>query len=77
MNADTRGIAASQQGATGGGTDGLGDVEIAENASLRSQVVEIRGFETFRAKDPDIRVALIIGENDNEVGQRLGGAGSW
>lgn len=69
MNAKAIGIAAGKQAATGSGANGLGDMKVAENAALRRKAIEVRSDETFRAEDADIRVTLIVSENDDDVGE--------
>ena len=43
------------------------DVEICEAASLGSHAVEVRRGETFLPKRPDVRVAEIVAENDDDI----------
>ena len=42
-------------------------MKIAEDAALGSQVIQIRRLEAFGAKNPDVRVALIIGQNNDNI----------
>jgi hypothetical protein len=60
-------VAAGEQTATGSGADGLRDVEIAEDAALRRKPIEIWSHETFCAEHSDVRIALIVGEDDDYV----------
>src|SRR5262245_20553091 len=64
MNAESIWIAPGEQAATRRGANGLGDVEIAEDAALRGEAIEIGSDESFRAKNADVRVALIVSEDD-------------
>jgi hypothetical protein len=43
-------------------------VKIAKNAALRRQSVEIRRLKTFGAEDPNVGIALIVREHDNDIG---------
>src|SRR5436309_3014186 len=69
MNTEAIWVAAGKEATTRGGADGLGDMEIAEDAALRGEAVEVGSDEPFRAEDTDIRVALIVGEDDDDVGE--------
>src|SRR5215470_5194617 len=44
-------------------------MEVAENAALRCKSVEIGSDETFRAKNAHVRVALVVGEDNDDVGE--------
>ena len=70
MNADAVRIAARQQPGARGGANRLGHVEVAEDAALGRQAVEVRRVETFGAEHADIRVALVVGEDDDDVRER-------
>lgn len=67
VNTDPIGRAAREQRGARGGTDGLRDVEIRELPTFRRHAIEVRRVESFRAENADIRVALIVGENDDDV----------
>ena len=69
VNAEAVWIASGEEPATGSGADGLGDVEIAEDAALGREAIEVGSDETFRAEDADVGVALVVGEDDDDVGE--------
>lgn len=72
MHTDTIGIAAGQQSGARSRTNGLSHVKIAKDAALGRQMIEMRRLKTFGAEDADIGVALVIGEDDDDVRQRCG-----
>ncbi len=72
MDADAVGVTARQQGGARGGTYWLGDMEIAKNATLRRELIEVGRFETPGSEHAYIRVALIVCENDHDVRQGPG-----
>ena len=76
VDADAVRVAAGQQAATRGGADRLRHVEIAEDAALRGQAIEVRRDEAFRAENADIGVALVVGEDDDDVGELGAGGGA-
>ena len=43
------------------------DVEVAKDAALRGEAIEVGSDKTFCAKDADISVALVVGEDDDDV----------
>jgi len=45
----------------------LSYVEVAEDAALRGEAVEVGSDETFRAEDADVGVALVVGEDNDDV----------
>src|SRR5256885_2344597 len=76
-NANAIGIAAGQQGRARRGADRLRHVEIREPPPLARQAVEVRGFESACAIGSDVGVALIVGEDDDNVRQAACRAGRW
>jgi hypothetical protein len=69
MNAEAIWIATGKQAATRGGADRLGDMKVAEYAALRCETIEVGSDETFCAEHADVRVALIVGEDDDDIGE--------
>ena len=43
-------------------------MEIGHFHALGCKLIEVRGFDCFRAKAAKVGVALIIGEDDDEIG---------
>ncbi len=70
MNAETIRVATGEQAATRSRADGLGDVEVAEDAALRGEAIEIGCDEALRSEDADVSVALVVSEYDHDVGER-------
>jgi hypothetical protein len=44
-------------------------VEIGELSALRGKSIEVGSFESLRAEAPNIGVALIVGEDEDDVGR--------
>src|SRR5262245_52120846 len=70
-NAILKLMATSQEGAAGGGT-GRADMEIREPHAFRVQPVEVGGLQHRMAVGGDVTVALVVGENENDVGPLAG-----
>ena len=79
VNADSVRVAAREQSRARGGAHRLGHVEVAELAAFRSEPVQVWRPEAFGAEHADVRVALVVGEDDDNVRERggLGGACAW
>ena len=75
VDAEAIWITTGKQSATGSRADGLGDMKIAENATLRRETIQIRSDKTFCAEDTDVRIALVVRENDDYVGKVRASAG--
>ena len=76
VNAESIWVAASEQAATGGRADRLRNVEVAEDAALRGESIKIGSDEPFRAEDTNVSVALVVGQNDDDIRQfRTGSEG--
>ncbi len=43
-------------------------MKITENRAFVRHTIEVRGLKTFRAEFSDVRVALIIRQDNDEVG---------
>src|SRR5947209_390532 len=67
VNAEAIWVKTGEEAATGGGADRLRDVEIAENAALGGEAIEIGRDEAFCAEDADVSVALVVGKDDDDV----------
>src|SRR5690348_4711235 len=67
VDAEAIWITASEKAATRSRADRLGDMEVAEDAALGGEAIEIGRNEAFRAEDADIGVALIVSEDDDDV----------
>ena len=74
MHADALGIAAGEEGGAGGGADGAGDVEGGELFAFFGELIEVGGLDGFGAEAAEVIVALVVGEDDDDVGGRLCGA---
>ena len=74
MNAEPVGIAAGQESRARRRADRLGDMEIAKDSTLAGEAIEVRSLKAFGAENPDVGITLIIGEDDDDVGQ--GGSSS-
>jgi hypothetical protein len=51
----------------------LGDVEVGKHRASVGEPVEVWRRVALRAEDADVAVALIIGKNDDDVRQAVGG----
>ena len=67
VDADTIGVAAGQQSGARRGADGLRGVPVREHPPFAGHAIEIGSLESFGAEDADVGVALVVGENDNDV----------
>ena len=67
VNPDAIGVATRQQTGPRRRANRLRHVEVTEDASLRRQPVQVGRFETSGPKHTDIRIALVIGENNDNV----------
>ena len=72
MNADAVRVTAGQQGGARSRTDGLRHVEVAKDAALRCQAIEVWSLKAFSAEDPYVRIALVVREDDDDIGERRG-----
>ena len=63
-------VAAGHERRARRGADRLRDVEAGEARSLGRQAIEIRRLECLCAKAADVAVALIVGEDEDDVGGR-------
>jgi len=68
MNIDPVGVATCEQGGSGGRAHSLGDIEIGELGSFFGHLVKVRRGKAFGTKYAYIVVALVVGENDDNVG---------
>ncbi|MFT6863092.1 MAG: hypothetical protein ACJAVK_001653, partial [Akkermansiaceae bacterium] len=74
VHADALGVAAGEEGGTGGGANRGGDHEVGELAAFGGEAVDIGGLDLGGAEAAEVAVALVIGEDDDEVGL-VSGAG--
>ena len=72
--ADADGIGAGHQRGTGNAADGL-RVKSLEHQPARRHAIQVRGFDRLGAEASEVLVALVIGEDDDDVGPRCGGVG--
>jgi len=72
--ADAVRVAAGHEGSPGGGADRLGDEEACEGSSLTGQKTEVGRSEILGPETADVAIALVIGEEEDDVGD-LGGLG--
>ena len=68
-------VAAGEQSRPRRAAHGLGHIKIRELPSLLRHAIEVRRGVSLRAKRPDVRVAHVINENDDDVGRWLAGFG--
>ena len=68
-------VAAGQQRGPRGRADGLGDVEVGEDAALFGHAVEVGRGVALCAKGADVGVAQVVGEDDDDVGRTHDGGG--
>ena len=68
-DADPIWIAAGEKGGARSGADRLGRMEVGEPNPLFRETVQIRGLKPFRAETSHIRIALVVGEDDDDVGE--------
>jgi len=52
------------------------DVAIAEANALTCQPIQMRRGNVFAALEPKVGIALVIGDDDQQIGRRLR-AGGW
>lgn len=64
---DPLGIAAGEEGGTGRGADGGGHHETGKFASFFGEAIDVGGLDVGGAKAPEVAVALVVGEDDDEV----------
>ena len=50
-------------------------MEICEHRTVAGEAVEVGGRETLRAENADVTVALVVGENHDDVGEAFGATG--
>ena len=74
VDADPVGVAAGQQRRARGRANRLRDVEVGEPPPFARQAVEVRRHETLRSKTADVTIALVVSENDHNIGQPVRGA---
>ena len=67
------GIAPCQESSPGGGAYRRGNHEAGELPALLGDSIDVRGLDSGRAEAAQVSVALIVGEDDDEI--RLGGDG--
>src|SRR5262245_58662182 len=72
QNADAIRIAAGQQRGARGGADGLRYVEVGEADPVLGHLIEMGRANSLVAITAEVAVAKIVGEDDDEVGWRLG-----
>ena len=64
---DTDGVGAGHERGSGDSADGLG-VEIGELQSFGRHLIDAGRFDCFRAEAAEVFVALVIGEDEDDVG---------
>ena len=75
VNADAVVVTASEQRGARRGTDRLRDMEVGELAAFLRHSVEVRRGVGFAAERADVRVAEVVAEDDDDVGQTRHGRG--
>ena len=71
VNPDPVGIAAGQQGRSGGRADRLGDMKIGEANALTGEPVDLRRRGNAAAVAGRVGIAHVISKDDHDVGGRL------
>ncbi len=64
-------IAAREEGGAGGAADGLGDVKAGEPEALGGHAVDMRGVDVGRSVAPEVAVAQVVGQDDDDVRRAL------
>ena len=67
-DAGSDGVAAGQQGRTGGGADGVGAIELRHLNALARHAVHVGGMDGRVAAPVPVAVSHIVGEEDHEIG---------
>ena len=70
-DADPLRVAPRQERGSRRAADRLGHVEVREAHALGGEPVQVRRLEALRAVAPDVGVALVIGEDEHDVGRAL------
>lgn len=65
---DPLGIATGEERGAGRGADWRGDHEAGELASFLGEAIDVGCFDFGGTKAPEVAVALVVGEDNNEVG---------
>lgn len=73
LHAHSRGVAAGEEGGTGGRADGAGDVEGGELAAFLGKLVEVGSVDGLGAVAAEVVVALVVGEDEDDVERCFGG----
>ena len=68
MHADAFGVAAGEEGGAGGRANRGSHHEAREFSALGSEAVDVGSLDGLGAKAAEVAVALVIGEDDDEVG---------
>src|SRR5579872_3924393 len=70
LEADPVGVASGHERGARGGADRLRHVEVGETNAFPRHPVQVRRPEVLRSKAADVRVTLIVGQDDDDVRPR-------
>ena len=73
VDADAIGITPCEKCGARGRAHGLRDVKVREFRAFAREPIDVRSGVTFRAKDSEVAIALVVREDDDDVRQALGG----
>ena len=62
------GVASGHESGAGGSAKGCGDIEAGEACAFLGHLVDVGRVDVFAAEAAEVGVALVIGEDDDEVG---------
>ena len=68
IHVDAGGVASGHEGGAGGSAEGCGDVEAGETRTFFCHLVDVGRVDVFAAEAAEVGVALVVGEDDDEVG---------
>src|SRR4051794_29223360 len=66
-------VAAGHQGGARCGADGFAHVPVREPDSFLRETIQVRCLVALRSERTDVRIAHVVTEDDDDVGQLLGG----
>ena len=67
LMAETRLVAAGQEGGAGRRAVGAGDVAVGEPDAGGGERIEVRGWDVFAAMEPDVGVPHVVPDDDQDI----------
>jgi hypothetical protein len=67
MKSDALGVASGEESGARGCADGRGDMEVGETDAICCNGIDVRGLDGFRTEATEVAVALVIGEDDDDI----------